>query len=75
MEGIHKYALLHAIALVKQGRQGVVLLKLACGSPRAICGQSEGRLIVPVQLAKLSMRDKVDEGDQNEDRVRAKKVF
>ena len=40
----------------------VALLKLACSSLRAIRGQSEGGPIVLVQLAKLSTRDKVDEG-------------
>ena len=32
----------------------MVLFKLACSGPRAICGQSESRPKVPVQLAKLS---------------------
>jgi len=52
-----------------------VLFKTACNGPRAIRGQSESGPIVPVQLAKLSARVKVDEGDQNEDRVRPIKVL
>jgi len=53
----------------------MVLFKTACNGPRAIRGQSESGPIVPVQLAMWSARDKVDEGDQNEDRVRPIKVF
>jgi len=53
----------------------MVLFKTACNGLRVIHGQLESGLIVPVQLAKLSMRDKVDKGDQNEDRVRPIKVL
>jgi len=53
----------------------MALLETACNGPRAIRGQSEGGPVVPVQLVKLSARDEVNKGDQNEDRVRPIKVF
>ena len=66
---------LNSSSICNSRAHNLVLFKMVCNGPRAIHGQLESRLIVPVQLAKLSARDKVDKGDQNEDRVRPIKVL
>ena len=54
---------------------GLVLFKLVCSGPRAICGQSESRLKVLVQLVVLSASIEVDGRSWSNGKSKALRAF